>query len=115
MTNEQESEIPLAVDLQSASSIADELLRISPPYTGPKDSEATVEQNAARLLRRLAQRLRDMPEGERIEGIVVEESRDFKTNKLNRVVLEARDGDMADPTRYACATLIFHTRKEGES
>ena len=55
------------------------------------------------------------PEGERIEGIVVEESRDFKTNKLNRVVLEARDGDMADPTRYACATLIFHTRKEGEN
>ena len=62
-----------------------------------------------------AQRLRDMPEGERIEGIVVEESRDFKTNKLNRVVLEARDGDMADPTRYACATLIFHTRQKGES
>ena len=66
-------------------------------------------------IRIAAQRLREMPEGERIEGIVVEESRDFKTNKLNRVVLEARDGDMADPTRYACATLIFHTRKEGES
>ena len=31
-----------------------------------------------------AQALRDMPEGERIEGIIVEESRDLKTEKLWR-------------------------------
>ena len=110
MTNEQESEIPLAVDLQSASSIADELLRISPPYTGPKDSEATVEQNAARLLRRLAQRLRDMPEGERIEGWAMWDREkaggnrwDFETNKRQR------------SRTWIPATLILHTRKEGES
>ena len=59
---DQEATVPLAVDLQSAAFIADELLRISPPYTGPKDSEATVEQNAAYLLRRLVQRLRKQPD-----------------------------------------------------
>ena len=108
MTNEQESEIPLAVDLQSASSIADELLRISPPYTGPKDSEATVEQNAAYMLRRLAQRPRDMPEGVRIEGYV---------RKISPDVHERFGFYITDeiPDDVQSATLTIHKRKEGES
>ena len=65
-------------------------------------------------IREAAQLIRAMPEGERIEGIIVEESRDFKTEKLWRIVFEQRDPDMADPVRYARATLIIHTRKEGE-
>ena len=56
-----------------------------------------------------AQRFRDMPEGERIEGIIIEETR-------NRTLLfEQRDPDMAVPVAYARATLTIHERKEGES
>ena len=54
---ERESPIPLSVDLEEADRIADELLRDHPPYDGPHDSNPTVEENAARLLRRLVKRL----------------------------------------------------------
>ena len=54
---ERESPIPLSVDLEEADRIADELLREHPPYDGPHDSNPTVEENAARLLRKLVKRL----------------------------------------------------------
>ena len=61
---ERESPIPLSVDLEEADRIADELLRKHPPYDGPKDHNPTVEENAARLLRRLVKRLtRAEPKG----------------------------------------------------
>ena len=60
------------------------------------------------LLHAAADALRAMPEGERIEGIIIEETR-------NRTLLfEQRDPDMAVPVAYARATLTIHERKEGE-
>lgn len=54
------------------------------------------------LYREAAHRLREMPEGERIEGIVVHE---YEDKFIHRITLEMRDTDMADPTGYARATL----------
>ena len=115
MTDEERAQtIPLEVDLQSASSIADELLRQHPPYTGPKDSNPTVEQDAAYMLRRLAQRLRDMPEGERIEvWIRPEELEDLKSDTNGISVVEIRENE-EDNGNDLKATLIIHA-KEGES
>ena len=76
-------------------------------------AKRTMSTKAQKELREAAQRLRDMPEGERIEGIVVEESRDMRG--VVRIVFEQRAPDMADPTGYAGATVTIHERKEGES
>ncbi len=57
---DEESPIPLVVDLECAETIADNLLRTHPPYEGPDDCESTLEQNAAYIIRRLARRLREM-------------------------------------------------------
>ena len=69
--------IPLEVDLESAERIERELLRKYPPYRGPKDHNPTVEENAADIIQRLAQRLRDM-DGERIEGILYDVFTEFQ-------------------------------------
>ena len=58
-----------------------------------------------------ADTLRAMPEGERIEGVVIEEE---KIGDLHRIVIHQRDPDMADPYGYARATVILHKRKEEE-
>ena len=60
------------------------------------------------ILREAARRLREQ-DGERIEGIVVEETRGM--DGTHRIVIEQRDRDMADPVGYARATLIIHTQE----
>ena len=50
---------------------------------------------------------------ERIEGIVIEETRDMRG--AHRIVIEQRDPDMADPLGYARATVILHAPLEPKS
>lgn len=60
------------------------------------------------LMLAAASRLRAM-KGKRIEGIVVEETKD---GSFHRIVFEERHSNMADLGRYARATLIFHKTQE---